>query len=83
MSNYPGFYYYQQPTPCNECIDDHDRWSTLPNCSRCIAASKVKVELLQLSSRVFSHNAFVRRLDTGKIISVPVSSLTYGGTENV
>lgn len=83
MNNASGFYYYQPPMVCSECMDDHDRWSTSPNCGKCMAASKVKVELLQLSSRVFSHKAFVRRLDTGKIISVPVSSLTYGGTENV
>ena len=78
MSNYPGFYYYQPQVSCSACMDDHDMWGTYPDCVRCKESNKVKVELLQLSGRIFSHKAIVRRHDNGKVITVPLSSLTYG-----
>ena len=79
MSNYPGFYYYQPQVSCGACMDDHDMWGSFPNCSNCSLTKRVKVELLQISGRVFSHKAIVRRHDDGRVITVPISSLTYGG----
>lgn len=81
MSNHPGFYYYSPQTHCGECIDDHDRWSVYPDCGKCRETHRIKVELLQLSGRVFTHKAIVRRFDNGKLITVPISSLTYGGND--
>lgn len=79
MNNYPGFYYYNEQVLCGSCLADHDMFGTYPDCGRCRDTHKVKVELLQLSSRMFKHTAIVRRHDNGKIITVPISSLTYGG----
>lgn len=81
MSNYPGFYYYQKPVSCSACVDMADMFGDEPNCKRCQEANRVKVKLMKLSGRLFRHEAIVQHLDTGKLESVPMHSLTFGGND--
>lgn len=81
MSNYPGFYYYQKPVSCSACVDMADIFGDDPNCRKCLESNRVKVKLLKLSGRLFRHEAIVQHLGTGKIESVPIRYLTYGGND--
>lgn len=58
MSNYPGFYYYQNGS-----------------------SESVKVKVLRFRGRLFRHDAVVRHLDTGKIETVLIRHLTFGGSD--
>ena len=81
MSSYPGFYYYQKPVCCSACVDDADMYGDEPNCARCHESSRAKVKLLKLSGRLFRHEAIIQYLSTGKIESVPIRCLTFGGDD--
>ena len=81
MSNYPGYYYYQRPTVCSACMDEVDMFDTYPDCKKCQEANRVKVKLLKLSGRLFRHEAIVQHLNSGKIESVPLRCLTFGGND--
>lgn len=81
MSNYPGFYYYQRPVSCSACVDMADMFDDYPDCKKCQESNRVKVKLLKLSGRLFRHEAIVQHLSTGKIESVPIRYLTFGGND--
>lgn len=82
MSNYPGFYYYQKPVSCNACVDTADVFGDEINCGRCMESNRVKVKLLKLSGRLFRHEAIIQHIDTGKLESVPMRYLTFGGNDD-
>ena len=82
MSNYPGFYYYQKPVSCSACIDTPELHGHAPvDCKRCQEMNRVKVKLLKLSGRLFRHEAIIQYIDTGKLESVPMRCLTFGGSD--
>ena len=81
MSNYPGFYYYQKPVSCSACIDIAESFGEAVNCGRCKEINRTKVRLLQLSGRIFRHDAVIQHLDSGKLETVPISRLTFGGND--
>ena len=82
MGIYPGFYYYQKPVCCSACVDEADMYGGEPNCARCQEINRTKVKLLKLSGRLFRHEAIIQHLDTGKIESVPIRHLTFGGNDD-
>lgn len=83
MSNYPGFYYYQKPVSCSACIDTVELFGGAPaDCKRCKELSRVKVRLMSMSGRLFRHEAVVQHIDTGKLESVPLRYLTFGGNDD-
>lgn len=74
------FYYYQKPVSCNECIDTVEAFGdAFPDCKKCHQNNCVRVKVLQFVSGLFHHNAIIQYLDTGKIATVPIRRLTYGG----
>lgn len=81
MSNYPGFYYYQRPVSCSACIDNVEAFGGDIDCKACENARRVKVKLLQLSGRLFRHEAIVQHLSSGKVEAVPIRYLTFGGND--
>lgn len=83
MSNYPGFYYYQKPVSCSACIDTDELFGCVPaDCKKCQELNRVKVRLLKLSGRLFRHEAIIQYIDTGKLESVPLRYLTFGGNDD-
>lgn len=84
MSNYPGFYYYQKPVSCSACVDTPELYGGVnPDCRKCREFNRVKVKVLQFSSRLFRHDAIVQHLDSGKIEAVPIRYLTFVGDGDV
>lgn len=83
MSNYPGFYYYQKPVSCSACIDTIELFGDAPaDCKKCQELNRVKVRLMKLSGRLFRHEAIIQHIDTGKLESVPIRYLTFGGNDD-
>lgn len=82
MSKYPGFYYYQREVCCSMCLADAEVYGDEPNCERCAANNRLKVKLLQFSGRLFRHDAIIQYFDTGRVESVPIRCLTFGGLED-
>lgn len=84
MSNYPGFYYYQKPMSCSACIDTLDLMpeNYFPDCKKCQEMNRKKVKLLKLSGRLFRHDAVIQHIDTGKLETVPIRYLTFGGNDD-
>lgn len=82
MGIYPGYYYYQKPVSCSACLDDADMFGDDPDCKKCQDSNRVKVRLLKLSGRLFRHEAIVQHICTGKIESVPIRCLTFGGNDD-
>lgn len=42
---------------------------------------RVKVVVLRLRSRLFKHDAVVQNIETGKVETVPLRYLTFGGND--
>ena len=83
MSNYPGYYYYQKPVCCSACVDTVELFGDTPaDCKKCQELNRVKVRLLKLSGRLFRHEAIIQYIDTGKLESVPLRYLTFGGNDD-
>lgn len=43
---------------------------------------RIKVRVLRFRSRLFKHDAVVQHLDTGKVETVPLRCLTFGGGDD-
>lgn len=76
MTEYPGVYLYQPPLSCSACMDEADLFGC-PDCVRCRSFNSHKVKLLRLDAGIFGTKAVIRRLDSGRIETVPVNTLKY------
>lgn len=45
------------------------------------SSAKVRVKVLRLRSRLFKHDAVVQHIDSGKVETVPMRYLTFGGND--
>lgn len=45
------------------------------------SSEKVKVIVLRLRSRLFKHDAVIQHIETGKVETVPMRFLTFGGND--